>query len=138
EQWSARRALRSAHRYASDAMGGGMCTPLVRHCAFDRMRGIRWCSWITGIVLIWLLYASGANGYMLPWDRLAQFVATGTFEWLSWLPGFGGTLVRNVIYPSSVNDRFFSQIGRAHVGVPLMLLLVMWVHVQRVPKAKMQ
>src|SRR5690606_9827222 len=25
-----------------------------------------------------------------------------------------------------------------HIGVPLMLLLMMWVHVQRVPKARMQ
>ncbi len=138
EQWYAGGIMRSVHRYASDAMVVVMFTHLVRHFAFDRMRGIRWFSWITGIVLIWLLYTSGANGYMLPWDRLAQFVATGTFEWLSWLPGFGGTLVRNVIYPSSVNDRFFSLLVFIHIGVPLMLLLVMWVHVQRVPKAKMQ
>lgn len=130
--------MRSVHRYASDAMVVVMFAHLLRHFAFDRMRGARWFSWITGVALIWLLYTSGANGYMLPWDRLSQFVATGTFEWLSWLPGFGGTLARNVLYSSSVNDRFFSLLVFIHIGVPLMLLLLMWVHVQRVPKAKMQ
>jgi hypothetical protein len=48
---------------------------------------------------------------MLPWDRLAQFVTVASFEWLDWLPGFGGTLIRNFIYPTSVNDRFFLAAG---------------------------
>jgi CDP-4-dehydro-6-deoxyglucose reductase len=50
-------------------------------------------------------------------------------------PGFGGALIRNFIDPSSVNDRLFSLLAFIHIGVPLLLLLLMWVHVQRVPKA---
>ncbi|MEO8347071.1 MAG: 2Fe-2S iron-sulfur cluster-binding protein, partial [Betaproteobacteria bacterium] len=78
----------------------------------------------------------GINGYMLPWDQLAQFVIVASFEWLDWLPGFGGTLIRNFIYPYSVNDRFFSLLSFMHIGIPLVVLLLMWIHVQRVPKAK--
>ena len=136
-QWWAGGLLRSAHRYASDAMVIVMLVHMLRCFAFDRFRGFRSFSWLTGIALIWLVYASGANGYMLPWDRLAQFVLNATFEWLDWLPGFGGALVRNVMYPSSLNDRFFSLLVFIHIGVPLILLLMMWVHVQRVPKARM-
>jgi NAD(P)H-flavin reductase/ferredoxin len=136
-QWWAGGILRSAHRYASDAMVIVMFIHLLRCFAFDRFRGFRSFSWLTGIALIWLVYASGANGFMLPWDQLAQFVLNATFEWLDWLPGFGGTLVRNVMYPSSLNDRFFSLLVFIHIGVPLMLLLLMWVHVQHVPKARM-
>ncbi|HEX2493834.1 MAG TPA: cytochrome b N-terminal domain-containing protein, partial [Steroidobacter sp.] len=136
-QWFVGGILRSIHRYASDAMVVVMLLHMIRYFAFNRMRGFRWFSWVSGVALIWLVYASGVNGYMLPWDRLSQFVITGSFEWLSWLPGFGGALLRNVIYPSSVNDRFFSLLVFIHIGVPLMLLLLMWIHVQRVPKAKM-
>ena len=75
---------------------------------------------------------------MLPWDQLAQFVITASFEWLDWLPSFGGTLMRNFIYPASVSDRFFSLLVFIHIGVPLLTLLLMWVHVQRVPKASTQ
>jgi CDP-4-dehydro-6-deoxyglucose reductase len=134
-QWYAGGILRSVHRYASDALVLTMLLHMLRHFAFDRFRGFRWFSWLTGIALIWLVYVSGVNGYMLPWDRLAQFVIVASFEWLDWLPSFGGTLMRNFIYPSSVNDRFFSLLAFMHIGVPLLVLLLMWIHVQRVPKA---
>ena len=136
--WFAGGVLRSVHRYASDAMVVTMVIHMLRYFAFDRLRGFRWFSWVTGVVLIWLVYVAGVNGYMLPWDQLAQFVITASFEWLDWLPSFGGALMRNFIYPASVSDRFFSLLVFIHIGVPLLTLLLMWVHVQRVPKASTQ
>jgi CDP-4-dehydro-6-deoxyglucose reductase len=135
-QWFAGGIMRSVHRYASDAMVITMLIHMVRHFAFDRFRGFRWFSWITGVALIWLVYTSGINGYMLPWDKLAQFVIVASFEWVDWLPTFGGTLMRNFIHPGSVGDRFFSLLSFVHIGLPLLVLLLMWVHVQRVPKAR--
>lgn len=134
-QWYAGGIMRSVHRYASDAMVLTMLLHLVRHFAFDRLRGFRWFSWITGVALIWLVYVSGINGFMLPWDRMAQFVVVASFEWLDWLPMFGGALMRNFIYSDSVNDRLFSLLAFMHIGIPLLVLLTMWIHVQRVPKA---
>ena len=135
-QWFAGGIMRSVHRYASDAMVLTMLLHMVRHFAFDRMRGWRWFTWVSGVALIWGVYVSGINGYMLPWDQLAQFVIVASFEWIDWLPGFGGALARNFLYTSSVNDRFFSLLTFMHIGLPLLVLLLMWVHVQRVPKAK--
>ena len=134
-QWYAGGIMRSVHRYASDAMVLTMLVHMLRHFAFDRFRGFRWFSWITGVMLIWLVYVSGINGYMLAWDKLAQFVVVASFEWLDWLPMFDGALIRNFIYQSSVNDRFFSLLSFIHIGLPLLVLLLMWIHVQRVPKA---
>ena len=130
--------VRSVHRYASDGMVVLMFVHLLRYFAFDRLRGFRWFAWVTGVVLIWFVYVSGVGGYMLPWDRLGQFVTVASFEWLDWLPGFGGSLIRNVIYPENVNDRFFSLLAFMHIGAPLLTLLLMWVHIQRVPKANTQ
>ncbi len=135
EQWFAGGIMRSAHRYASDGMVLTMLLHMLRHFAFDRFRGFRWFSWVTGVMLIWMVYVSGINGYMLPWDKLAQFVVVASFEWLDWLPIFDGVLIRNFIYQSSVNDRFFSLLSFMHIGLPLVVLLLMWIHVQRVPKA---
>ena len=87
-------------------------------------------------MLIWMVYATGINGYMLPWDQLAQYVTVTSFEWLDWLPSFGGTLMRNFIYSSAVGDRFFTLLSFMHLGLPLVVLMVMWIHVQRVPKAR--
>jgi NAD(P)H-flavin reductase/ferredoxin len=113
-----------------------MLLHLLRHFAFDRFHGFRWFSWISGVALVWLVYLCGINGYMLPWDHLAQYVIVTTFEWLDWLPTFGGTLMRNFIHRESVGDRFFSLLSFIHIGLPLVVLLLMWVHVQRVPKAR--
>jgi NAD(P)H-flavin reductase/quinol-cytochrome oxidoreductase complex cytochrome b subunit/ferredoxin len=135
-QWWAGGILRSVHRYASDAMVLTMLLHMLRHFAFDRFHGFRWFSWLTGVALIWLVYASGINGYMLPWDRLAQFVIVTSFEWLDWLPMFSGTLMRNFVHADSVGDRFFSLLSFIHIGLPLVVLLLMWVHVQRVPRAR--
>jgi CDP-4-dehydro-6-deoxyglucose reductase, E3 len=135
-QWFAGGVLRSVHRYASDAMVVTMLLHLLRHFAFDRFRGFRWFSWVSGVALVWGVYVSGINGYMLPWDRLAQFTIVASFEWIDWLPIFGGTLIRNFMYPASVNDRFFSLLAFMHIGIPLVVLLLMFIHVQRVPKAK--
>ena len=135
EQWWLGGILRSVHRYASDAMVLAMAAHLVRHFVFDSYRSFRWFSWITGVMLLWLVYASGINGYMLPWDGLAQFVVIATAEWFDWLPPFQGTLIRNFIAEGAVNDRLFSLLSFIHIGLPLALLAVLWIHTQRVPGA---
>jgi len=128
--------LRSIHRYASDGVVLVMVLHLVRHWCFDRYRGFRWFSWASGVALLWLVYASGINGYMLPWDRLSQFVVVASAEWLDWLPLFQGALVRNFIFAENVNDRLFSLLSFIHIGVPLAVLALLWIHTQRVPQAR--
>jgi CDP-4-dehydro-6-deoxyglucose reductase len=135
-QWWAGGILRSVHRYASDAMVLTMLLHLARHFAFDRYRSFRAFSWITGVIVLWLVYASGVNGFMLPWDRLAQFVLVATAEWFDALPVFRGVLVRNFIFPEAITDRFFSLLQFLHIGIPLALLALLWIHTQRVPRAK--
>lgn len=137
-QWYAGGILRSLHRYASDGMVLSMLLHVVRHFTFDHYRGFRWFSWISGIVVLWLVYVSGINGFMLPWDRLAQYVTVGSAEWLDRLPIFNGTLSRNFLYPGAVGDRLFSLLSFLHIGFPLGVLAVLWIHTQRVPGARTQ
>ncbi len=134
-QWWAGGIMRSAHRYASDAMVLTMMLHMVRHFAFDRYRSFRAFSWITGVILLWLVYASGVNGFMLPWDTLAQFVVIATTEWFDALPVFRGILTRNFITPEAITDRLFSLLSFLHIGIPLVVLIALWIHTQRVPRA---
>jgi len=136
EQWWLGGILRSFHRYASDAMVLAMVLHLVRHFTFDQYRSFRWFSWVSGVILLWLVYISGINGYMLPWDSTAQFVTVATAEWLDWLPVFKGALVRNFITPDAINDRLFSLLSFLHIGLPLGVLGLLWIHTQRVPGAR--
>ena len=128
--------MRSVHRYASDGLVLGMVLHLIRHFTFDHHRGFRWFSWISGMALLWLAYASGVNGYMLPWDRLSQFIVTATTEWFDVLPVLGGAMARNFISNANVSDRLFSLLAFIHIGLPLSMLAVLWIHTQRVPGAR--
>ncbi|MCC7059373.1 MAG: cytochrome b N-terminal domain-containing protein, partial [Burkholderiaceae bacterium] len=118
--------MRSLHRYASDAFVAVLVVHLLRELVYGRFRGFRWYSWVSGIPTLWLAVASGVIGYWLVWDSVALFVATATAEWFGVLPGFGPALVRNFISEGAVSDRLFSLVVFLHIGVPLVLLLVMW------------
>jgi len=135
-QWFAGGVLRSLHRYASDGLVVTMLLHMLRHFTFGHHRGFRWFSWVSGVALLWLAYASGINGYMLPWDRLSQFVVTATTEWFDALPVIGGAMTRNFIYNANVSDRLFSLLSFIHIGLPLSLLAVLWIHTQRTPVAR--
>jgi quinol-cytochrome oxidoreductase complex cytochrome b subunit/coenzyme F420-reducing hydrogenase delta subunit len=135
-QWWLGGVMRSLHRYGSDAMVVVMFTHMTREFLFDRMRGPRWYSWFTGVPLLAFVYASGINGYWLVWDRLAQYIAVTTAEWLDWLPFFTEPIARNFLNEAAVSDRFFSLLSFLHIGIPLFLLLAMWIHIQRIARAR--
>lgn len=135
-QWYAGGIMRSLHRYASDGMILAAVLHMLRNFMFDRYRNYRWFSWYTGVALLWLVYMAGINGYWLVWDKLAQFLAVATAEWLDYLPIFSAPLVRNFLEHGSVNDRFFSLLSFVHLGIPLGTFAIIWIHTQRVPQAK--
>ena len=136
EQWYLGGIMRSLHRYASDGMILFGVLHMVRNFVFDRYRNFRWFSWVTGVALLWLVYIAGINGYWLVWDGLAQFLAVASAEWLDFLPVFSAPLARNFLESGSVSDRFFSLLSLVHIGVPLGIFGLIWIHTQRVPEAK--
>ena len=129
EQWWAGGILRSIHHYATDGMILTMLLHMLRHFAYDRYRGFRSFSWLTGVALLWMVYVAGINGFLLVWVQLAQFVVVATAEWFDALPMFGGTLIRNFIYLENVGSRLFTLLAFMHIGLPLIVVIIMWVHV---------
>ena len=131
------RLLRGLHRYAADAFMLLAVLHLVREAMRGHFRGVRWFSWLTGIPLVWMSWIAGMSGLWLLWDERALFSVTATAEWLQALPLAADLLARNFLTPGALNDRFFSLILFVHIGVPLLLLAVIWVHVQRVSLPRM-
>jgi ferredoxin/coenzyme F420-reducing hydrogenase delta subunit len=130
-------SMRSFHRYASDLLVVMVVVHLLREFSYDHYRGVRWFSWFTGLPIIWLLYASGITGYWLVWDKLAQYVAIVSSELLDWLPIFGEPIARNFVSTGTLTSRFFSLMVFMHVAVPLFLLFIMWIHIIRISRPKM-
>ena len=136
DQWYLAGVMRSLHRYASDALVVVMVLHLIREFAYDRYRGARWFSWLTAVPIILFVLASGITGYWLVWDQLAQYVAIATTEWLDWRPIFGEPIARNFLAPDALDDRFFTLLVFLHIAVPLLLLLALWIHLQRVSRPR--
>ena len=136
QQWYAGGVMRSLHRYASDALVVVMVVHLFRELSLDRYRGPRWFTWVTGVPILLLVIASGITGYWLVWDKLAQYVAVVSTEWLDYLPIFGQSIARNFLAPDALDDRFFTLLVFMHIVLPLLLLLVLWIHLQRVSRPK--
>lgn len=128
--------MRSFHRYASDALVVMVFTHLLREFSLDRLRGRRWFAWFTGVPLIWFVYICGITGYWMVWDVLAQYVAIGATEWLDALPIFGSPIAGNFLSNSTLSGRFFTLMVFIHIAVPLVMLVLMWVHIQRLTDAK--
>ncbi|MDH3235208.1 MAG: hypothetical protein OEQ29_16945 [Alphaproteobacteria bacterium] len=62
KQWYAAGVMRSLHRYASDALVLFMVIHMARELSLDRYRGARWFTWVTGVPIIWLVFAAGDTG----------------------------------------------------------------------------
>ena len=134
EQWYLGGVMRSLHRYASDGMVLMMVVHILREFSLGRYRGPRWFTWFTGVPVLWLVMIAGISGYWLVWDQLAQYIALETADWLDWLGIFGEPIARNFNAESALDDRFFTLLIFIHVVVPLLLLLVLWIHLQRVSR----
>lgn len=130
-EWWFGGVLRSMHRYGADAFVIVVLAHLIRELAAGRFRGFRAFSWISGVPLLWLMYASGIVGYWLVWDTGAQFSALATAEWLHGAGIGAEPMARNFLGAEQISDRLFSLFVFLHIGLPLALLAGMWVHVQR-------
>ncbi len=137
DQWYVGSVTRSLHRYASDALVVVVVLHLLREFSLDRLRGRRWFGWFTGVPLLWFIYACGISGYWMVWDTLAQYIAIATSEWLDTLPFFGEPIAGNFVNNAALSGRFFTLMVFIHIAVPLLMLLLMWIHIQRYSRPRM-
>lgn len=131
EQWYAAGIMRSLHRYASDALIVVVVLHIFREFSLDRLRGRHFFAWLTGVPLLGIVYVCGISGYWLVWDKLAQFIAVATSEWLDALPFFAEPIANNFLDSATLGGRFFTLMVFIHIFGPLFMLLLMWVHIQR-------
>jgi len=127
--------LRSLHRYAADAFVIVMAAHVAREWLHGHYRGFRRFSWLTGVPLVALALVSAVGGFWIHWDRLGQYSAIASTEWLDALPLLAAPLARNFLSIDAVSDRLFSLLVFVHIGVPLLLLFGLWFHIQRLTRA---
>ncbi|MCP3996016.1 MAG: hypothetical protein GY722_13285, partial [bacterium] len=126
------RLVRAVHRYASVAM---VVTSLLhgwRTFFQDRFRGARWVAWVSGVVMMLLLWIAGVTGYWLIWDERTQ-VLNGVFT-----RAVSGTttgldfLIDNLLTPvAQTGWPFILLIFLIHLGLSIGIGVLIWVHLKR-------
>jgi len=123
--------LRSLHRYSSDACMFFVLFHAMQLFFGRRFSGARWIAWVTGVLLITLLWSVGWTGYWLVWDERAQIVAIGSARVLDLLPVFADPLSRSFLTDSTIHSLFFFVIFFFHMVVPLGMGIALWIHIAR-------
>lgn len=129
--------VRGVHRYASDTAIVAIVIHAFRMFAQGRSWGPRTLAWISGIVLLLLTLISGWTGYVMVWDTFGGALAREGARMLDTLPILSEPISRAFTGERPVSNIFFFLNLFAHVGIPLSMLVVLWLHTSRLARPHM-
>ncbi len=129
--------VRSLHRYSSDACMLFILLHVVRVFVAMKFTGARSLAWVSGFVLLGVIWLIGWTGYWLVWDERAQQVALGTVRFFSLLPFLGDPLARSFLTNETVPSLLFFLVFFTHMLLPLAVAFLLWLHLSRVTRPKL-
>jgi ferredoxin len=101
-----------------------------------RFVGPQWLAWVTGVVMVAILWFVGWTGYWLVWDERAQEVAVGSARLLDVLPVFVDPMERSFLTDEGVNSLLFFVVFFVHMLLPLAMALALWLHLARLARSR--
>lgn len=128
--------IRTLHRYSSDACVLFSVIHAIKVLLSRRFTGARWIAWVTGIILLGLIWLDGWLGYWLTWDQRAQAIAVGTAQVLDTLPIFPQPVALSFLTNGDINSLIFFAVFFAHVLLPVPIGAVIWIHLVRLRKPR--
>ncbi len=126
--------VRGLHRYASDAAVVATGVHAFRMFAQGRSWGARTLAWVSGGVLFLLLLLCGWTGYVMVWDTFGEQLAREIARMLDALPVLSEPSSRAFTGERAVPSGFFFITMFAHIGIPLGMGVVFWLHVKRLSR----
>lgn len=133
QAWSG-RWIRSLHRFASDAAVVAAAVHGLRLFLQGRTWGPRILAWISGLLLLGLIFVCGWTGYVMVWDIQAQVLAREGARLLDAVPLFSEPLSRGFVGERPIPAAFFFLNLFLHIALPIGLGVVLWLHVSRVAR----
>ncbi len=134
--FSAGQVMRSLHRYSSDACMAFSLLHALRLFVARRFGGARWLAWITGVLLVGLLWFVGWLGYWLVWDERARQVALGSARLVDGLPIFAEPFSLAFLMDRTVRPLLFFVVFFLHMLLPLAMGVALWLHLARLVKPR--
>src|SRR5205814_1929117 len=126
--------IRALHRYAGDAMVITIILHALRVWFTDRYRQYRWVQWISGVVLLLMVFFIGQTGYYLVWDERSLILTRMTVSALDALPLVGAPLKAWFLNGEEITNYTMANFLFIHIGLSFTLLFGLWVHYIRMRK----
>jgi ferredoxin len=126
--------VRGLHRYASDAAVVATAVHALRMFAQGRSWGARTLAWVSGGVLLILLFLCGWTGYVMVWDTFGERLAREGARLLDAMPILSEPTSRAFTGERPVPSVFFFVNLFAHIGIPLGMGVVFWLHIKRLER----
>ncbi len=128
------RWIRGLHRFASDAAVVATAVHAFRMYAQRRSWGPRTLAWVSGLILLAVVFICGWTGLVMIWDVPAQVLAVEGARFLDVLPIFSEPISRTFVGERPLPSAFFFLNLFAHVALPIGVALLVWVHVARLAR----
>jgi ferredoxin len=128
------RWIRGLHRYATDAAVVATAVHAFRMFAQGRNRGARTLAWVSGCILLLLIFVCGWTGYVMVWDTFGGYLAAAGARMLDALPLLSEPTSRAFTGEVPLPSAFFFLNLFAHIGIPLGMGVVFWLHVKRLAR----
>ncbi len=136
-QWWGGRWIRGLHRYASDLAVLAALVHAVRMFGQRKTWGPRAMAWVSGVVLLGILFVCGWTGYVMVWDVHAQLFAAEGARLLDALPIFSEPIGRAFTGERPIPGAFFFMNLFAHIVLPVGIALFLWIHVSRLARTRL-
>jgi coenzyme F420-reducing hydrogenase delta subunit/Pyruvate/2-oxoacid:ferredoxin oxidoreductase delta subunit len=128
------RWLRAIHRYAADLAVAAGALHAFRMFVQRRSWGARTLAWVSGLLLMLLVFLCGWTGYVMLWDDQAQLLAVEGARLLDALPIFSEPIGRTFVGDQPLPSAFFFLNLFLHIAIPIGMALLFWLHVSRLAR----
>jgi len=126
--------IRGIHRYAGDAMVITIFLHALRVWFTDRYRQYRIVQWLSGIVLLALVFIIGQTGYYLVWDTRSLILTRMTVAAFGALGPIGDPLQWWFLNGRTITNLTLANFLFIHIGLSFSLLFGLWIHYVRMQR----
>ena len=122
--------VRSIHSWSANLMIATLFVHMFSVYFLKAYRKPRECTWVTGVLLLFLSLAFGFSGYLLPWNSLAFFATRVGTEIPRVIPGVGEFFMRFLRGGDEVTGATLTRFFGFHVAIlPALTTLVLGLHI---------
>jgi cytochrome b6 len=122
--------VRSIHAWSANLMIGAAFAHLFSVIYLHAYRKPREVTWLSGVLVFFIVFAFGFSGYLLPWNELAFFATRVGTNMPAVLPGIGDHLVYFMRGGRDVTGATLTRFFGVHVAIlPALTTALLAIHI---------